>query len=159
MSWNIFKTRFLRPPGARPEAEFLARCLHCGQCVDVCPYGCITVRMSLSPFRSGTPQIDPQLSPCYLCMRCCSVCPSEALENVSIDKVKMGEARLEKGKCHTWEGFILCRSCFERCPLKGNAIVLEKGMYPVITEKCAGCGICEHVCPTRAITTMPSRYI
>lgn len=151
--------RFLRPPGAGPEKDFLARCLHCGQCAEVCPVDSIALRTGFNPFRSGEPQIDPGVSPCVLCMRCCAVCPSEALEIVSIEQVRMGEARLDKAKCYTWEGFILCRSCFERCPLKGRAILLENEIYPVITDKCAGCRICEHVCPTRSIITMPTRLI
>lgn len=151
--------RFLRPPGALPEKEFLARCLHCGQCAQVCPFDCISIVTGFNPFRSGTPGIDPKISPCRLCMRCSAICPSEALKNVPVENVKMGEGKLERKRCHTWEGFILCRSCFERCPLKGKAIILEKGMYPVVTEKCVGCGICEHVCPTGAIATIPARFL
>jgi ferredoxin-type protein NapG len=92
-------------------------------------------------------------------MHCSEICPSGALQDVKIDEVKIGQAELDRKRCHTWEGFIICRSCFERCPLKGKATILEKGIYPVITDKCAGCGICEHVCPTRAIETIPSRFI
>ena len=28
----------LRPPGAVPEEEFLAKCTKCGLCVEACPY-------------------------------------------------------------------------------------------------------------------------
>ena len=155
----MLRFRFLRPPGAKPEREFMARCLHCGQCAEICPFDCIVLGTGFNPFRSGTPEIDPKVSPCRLCMRCCAICPSHALENVSVDEVRMGEARIDKDKCHTWGGYILCRSCFERCPLKGKAIALEKGIYPVVTDKCVGCGQCEHVCPTSAILTMPARFI
>ncbi len=148
--------RYLRPPGARPEKEFLARCLHCGQCAEVCPYNCIALATGFNPFRSGTPRIDPKINPCRLCMRCSAACPSGALEDIPIDKVRIGEAKLNRDRCFTWSGTIICRSCFETCPLKGGAIVLEKGIYPVITERCAGCGICEHVCPIDAVITMPA---
>ena len=29
--------RYLRPPGALPDKEFLARCIRCGQCGEICP--------------------------------------------------------------------------------------------------------------------------
>ncbi len=150
--------RFLRPPGARPEPEFLSRCLHCGQCAQVCPYDSIKLRTGFNFFLTGTPQIYPREIPCYLCMRCPEVCPSGALEQLPAESVKMGEARLDRNRCYIWRGQVICRSCFERCPLKGSAIILAKGLYPVITSHCAGCGVCEHVCPQQAITTIPNNF-
>jgi NAD-dependent dihydropyrimidine dehydrogenase PreA subunit len=35
---------------------------------------------------------------------------------------------------------------------------LEDGNYPVITDECAGCGLCEHVCPADAIVVTPTRF-
>lgn len=151
--------RFLRPPGARPETEFLARCLQCGQCAQVCIFDCIDMHTGFNPFLSGTPRIDPRQAPCHLCMRCSGICPSDALEDVAKEKVRMGFAKLSRKRCHTWKGYILCRTCFERCPLKGRAIVLEMGLYPAITDQCAGCGVCEHVCPEKAIVTVPTRFV
>jgi len=149
--------RLLRPPGAVPEKDFLHRCIQCGQCAQACPFDCITLKTGW--FHSGTPVIDPRVSPCKLCMRCSAICPSDALEDVPIEKSRMGLAKLNKDECHTWMGFILCRSCFERCPLKGKAILLDKGIYPVITDQCVGCGICEYVCPKKAIVTVPARLM
>ena len=150
---------FLRPPGARPEKEFLARCLQCGQCAQVCIFDCISMRTGFNFFQSGTPQIDPKAAACFLCMRCSAICPSDALEDVPIEKVRMGFARLDRKRCYTWMEELICRSCYERCPIKSTAMRLEHGEYPVITDQCAGCGVCEHVCPTRAITVYPTRYV
>ncbi len=155
----MLRPRFLRPPGARPEEEFLARCLQCGQCAQVCIFECIRMRTGFNLFLSGTPEISPRQAPCFLCMRCSAICPSDALEDVPKEKAKMGFARLNRDKCTTWKGLIICRSCFERCPLKATAIVLEGGLYPVITDRCVGCGVCEHVCPRRAIVTIPTRFV
>ncbi len=149
---------FLRPPGARSEKEFLARCLQCGQCTQVCIFDCISMRTGLNFFISGTPQIDPVRAPCFLCMRCSAICPSDALEDVPIENVRMGYARLDRAKCYTWREELICRSCYERCPIKGTAMQLEYGEYPVITDQCAGCGVCEHVCPKNAITIHPTRF-
>lgn len=152
-------SKFLRPPGARPEEEFLARCLQCGQCAQVCIFDCIRMRTGFDPFVSGTPEISPRDAPCELCMRCSAICPSDALEDVPIEKSRMGYAILDRDKCYTWKGFIVCRSCYERCPLKATAMVLKEGIYPAITDKCVGCGVCEHVCPEKAIITVPTRFV
>ncbi len=150
---------FLRPPGARPEKEFLARCLQCGQCAQVCIFDCISMRTGFNFFQSGTPQINPRKAACFLCMRCSAICPSDALEDVPIEAVRMGFARLDRNKCYTWSSGIVCRSCYERCPIKSTAMRLENGEFPVITDRCAGCGVCEHVCPKDAITVYPTRYV
>jgi ferredoxin-type protein NapG len=92
-------------------------------------------------------------------MRCPPACPSGALEPLALEDVRMGRAQLDRSTCYTWQETLICRSCFERCPLKGRAIELERGMYPVITELCAGCGLCEHVCPKNSITTVPLRLL
>ncbi len=156
----MLRLRFLRPPGALPEKEFLARCLHCGRCAQVCPFDCIVLRTGWNFFlgSAGTPQIYPESAPCVLCLHCTTVCPSQALRPVALEEAKMGQSRLDREVCFTWTGTVLCRSCFERCPKKGRALVLQGGIYPSITEECAGCGTCEHVCPARAIVTIPSGY-
>lgn len=150
---------FLRPPGTKPERDFLSLCIQCGQCAQICPYKTIKLRTGLNLLVSGTPQIFPAETPCYLCMRCPPVCPSGALQELDITEVRMGRAKIDRSQCFTWSGLVICRSCYERCPLKGKAIELQKGLYPVITEHCAGCGICEYVCPRKCITTTPARLL
>ena len=65
--------KFLRPPGARSEKEFLSRCLQCGQCAQVCIFDCIRMRTGFNPFMAGTPEINPKQAPCHLCMRCSAI--------------------------------------------------------------------------------------
>lgn len=76
------------------------------------------------------------------------VCPTEALQPVSDRaEIKMGVAWLDTSTCFAYNG-ILCRACYERCPLYGEAITLEQELYPIVHEDiCVGCGICEKVCP------------
>ena len=156
----MLRIRFLRPPGALPEAQFLARCLHCGQCAQTCPFDCIKLRTGWNFFTggAGTPQIYPDAAPCVLCLHCTTVCPSGAIEPVTLEEAKMGQSRLDRQVCFTWTRTLLCRTCFERCPKKGRAIVLTDGIYPNITNECAGCGTCEHVCPAKAIVTIPNGF-
>ena len=147
----------LRPPGAVPEDEFLKKCIRCRKCEEVCPYDSIKMAQGESGLKMGTPFIHAREIPCYLCMKCPEVCPTGALEpDIPIEKVKMGKAVINQSTCFAYNG-ILCRACYERCPIYREAITLDQEIYPIVHEdKCVGCGICENVCPTEipAITIM-----
>jgi NAD-dependent dihydropyrimidine dehydrogenase PreA subunit len=99
----------------------------------------------------GSPQIHAREIPCYLCedFPCIEACPTLALEPVAGRRdVTMGIAVIDQSICFPYNG-IICRACYERCPIYGEAIILESELYPKVVEKdCVGCGICEHVCPT-----------
>ncbi len=86
----------LRPPGAVSEDEFLALCIKCGQCLQVCPYDSILLEDVNSLSGVGTAYIDPQKRGCYLCKAfpCILACPSGALdhEKDEIKYVHMGMA-------------------------------------------------------------------
>ncbi len=150
----------LRPPGARAEAEFRARCIHCGKCAEACPYG--SIRMAAGRMAGffgqvrNTPHIHAKSIPCWLCMKCPPVCPSGALRPVrDMARADMGMAVLLKNRCHNWVGTVLCRTCYDKCPLRGTAMVLEGGDIPAVADACVGCGVCEHVCPVDAIVVRP----
>jgi ferredoxin-type protein NapG len=72
------KDKFIRPPGALPEEEFLSICIRCGACREVCPSGVITpVLLTESVISVGTPRLI--WGSCPRCMRCIPVCPTGAL--------------------------------------------------------------------------------
>lgn len=149
---------YLRPPGVVSEKDFTARCISCGQCAAVCNYTCIEMTADFL-FGPLTPKVFPQKSPCFLCMKCSDICPTGALRHVTMEQAGMGRAYLDTKKCHDYQdkNAIMCWTCFERCPLKGRAIELANGYTPEITDDCVGCGVCEYVCPTGAIHTIPTR--
>lgn len=140
----------LRPPGAVfPDAEFAEKCIRCRRCVEVCPYQSIKTAHGEWGLKMGTPYIVPREVPCYLCMKCMPVCPTGALEPIKEkNEVKMGVAVINRQSCMAYNG-ILCRACYERCPIYREAVILKEELFPeVVPEKCVGCGICENVCPT-----------
>jgi NAD-dependent dihydropyrimidine dehydrogenase PreA subunit len=150
---------FLRPPGVVSEKEFRARCISCWRCVAACVFHCIAMTPD-SLFGAETPKVFHRRAPCYLCMKCGPACPTEALRSVPMEKAGMGMAVLDGRRCvdYQTELNLMCWTCYERCPLRGTAIVLENGYRPVIMDACVGCGVCEYVCPVRAISVVPARF-
>ncbi len=89
----------LRPPGAVGEKEFLALCIKCGQCLQVCPYHSIKLADIGHGHGVGTPYIDANERGCYACsaVPCVLACPSGALDHSceKAEDIKMGIAVLE----------------------------------------------------------------
>lgn len=72
----------LRPPGAIDEKDFLASCIKCGQCVQVCPVQAIKLADLTDGFGVGTPHIDAREQACdFSCdaVQCILACPTGSL--------------------------------------------------------------------------------
>ena len=159
------QARHLRPPGVRVEAEFLEKCVRCGECMKVC------LRSALYPafFQGGieglyTPLLIPRLGYCeYNCTLCGQVCPTGAIPELPPERKKLeviGRAVFDKNHCIPFARRMDCIVCEEHCPIPQKAIRSEtltmtdfagaqvKVRLPyVVDELCNGCGICENVCP------------
>ncbi len=93
----------LRPPGALKdlldEQQFLASCIKCGQCVQVCPVNAIQLADLDSGAGIGVPFIDAREQACdFSCdgLQCVLACPTGALTH-NLDypaDARMGFARL-----------------------------------------------------------------
>lgn len=153
---NIFLPP-LRPPGACAESDFHKLCIRCGKCVEVCPHQSLRLKHGFGKDRL-TPFVDVEATPCHLCMKCPPVCPTGALDHTlrDINRVKMGQAYILKDKCHNFTDGIMCMTCYDRCPTRGQGMVLEFGITPAVSADCAGCGICAYVCPVDAVVIIPA---
>ncbi len=72
----------LRPPGALDEKDFLASCIKCGQCVQVCPVQAIKLADLIDGVGVGTPFIDARAQACdFSCdaVQCILACPTGSL--------------------------------------------------------------------------------
>lgn len=72
----------LRPPGALDEHDFLASCIKCGQCVQVCPVQAIKLADLVDGFGVGVPYIDAREQACdFSCdaVQCILACPTGSL--------------------------------------------------------------------------------
>lgn len=171
----------LRPPGAKPEKDFMRMCIKCGQCVEACPFDTLALAKPGDQKPMGTPYFIPRDIPCYMCtdIPCVPVCPSGALDEdmvssmvdgqkeLDIEKAKMGLAVVDDESCIAFWG-IQCDACYRACPLLDEAITLEyrrnnrTGKHAYLIPKvhsnfCTGCGLCERACVTKkaAIYVLP----
>lgn len=155
----------VRPPGSGAEADFLARCTRCGQCMKVCP---TNVLQPASPFAGlegvYTPRMDFDHSFCeWSCNECGKVCPTRSIEPLTLEEKRatvIGRAYIERDRCLPWADNVGCIVCQELCPTPRKAIMLEDSTVTdpvrgrielrrpvVVPELCIGCGICQFHCP------------
>ncbi len=132
----------IRPPGTLPEAEFLQRCIKCGQCMRICPTNVI-MPAGLDTGLEGmwTPVLNFRIgtSGCQLnCVACGHVCPTAAIRRLTLDEkhgegefaeagpVRIGTAFVDWGRCLPWSMDTPCLVCEENCPVTPKAIFVRE---------------------------------
>jgi ferredoxin len=139
---NQIKNVPLRPLGAVQESIFLEKCDSCGKCVEACPDSVIKMVEDFDKI------IRPRLlslARCFSCSEknCHSVCEPHILTQT--DRISPAKISLNKENCISYLGSF-CRICFDNCPEKRKAIILENLKPVIIAEKCTGCEECFNFC-------------
>jgi len=155
-SVNKQASRWIRPPFAINELEFLLSCTRCSDCVEACSYDVIfSLSAKVGAKAAGTPALDLLNKGCHLCTDwpCVSACTTKALlipeskdNSEAITVPKLANVTIDTKQCLPYSG-PECGACLHSCPVDG-ALTLDM-VRPVIDEQlCSGCGLCRENCIT-----------
>lgn len=148
---KVVQAQYQRPPGALPEAAFLAACTRCGACSDVCPVHAISKLPSTAGLAAGTPVLDVATMACIMCetMPCAAACPTPALEVPPWGwrDARVAMVEIDTARCITYRD-VECGICARVCPVGEDALKMDDRGRPVIGAACTGCGQCLNACVT-----------
>lgn len=151
----------IRPPGALPEEEFVARCVRCSECMKVCPTNGLQPAITEAGFEGiWTPVLVPRIGECTRqCNLCSQVCSSQAIQPLEVaekDHIFIGTAVIDRSQCIAWNSDKQCLVCDECCSYRAVVWQTIDGVRrPFVEEhKCVGCGICENVCPIQPVAAI-----
>lgn len=145
--------RWLRPPFAQPELEFLLACTRCDKCVEACPHEVIfKLPARLGARVVGTPALDILNKGCHLCADwpCVKACEPDALklpvtdDDEELPLPKLARAQINTSSCLPYLG-PECGACKPACPVPG-ALVWDREKPRIDPELCTGCGLCREAC-------------
>jgi polyferredoxin len=134
----------VRPPGSVTETDFLARCVRCGECMNVCPNNALHPTFMQAGLEGvWSPMLVPRIGYCEpTCVLCGQVCPTGAIDEIterekgwvpvkggqpSKDQpIRIGTAFYDLGRCLPWAMATECIVCEEWCPTSPKAIYFEE---------------------------------
>jgi len=159
----LLNGELIRPPGALPEPDFLARCVRCGECMKACPTNTLQpVWLEAGLEGIFTPVMLPRLAACAVnCTACGKVCPTGAIRELTLvekNHAKVGTAWINRQNCLVWKQDKKCLVCDEVCPYKAvsfQPVPDRLNAVPFVSEnKCIGCGWCENKCPVEGTSAI-----
>ncbi len=158
--------RWIRPPFALDELEFLLACTRCGDCVTACPHQVVFLLSARLGARvAATPALDLANRGCRLCddWPCVAACepgallwprPAEDAGEADTPKPLPRLARLsiDTATCLPYSG-PECGACAHSCPVPG-ALTWQQTRPVIDAGICIGCAQCREACivEPRAIT-------
>jgi len=171
--------RWIRPPFAIDELDFLLTCTRCEACIEACPYDIVfPLSAKLGAKVISTPAMDLLSKGCHMCedWPCVNACevnalvlPNDGNKSYELSEAnalgvqykeryvpKLSNAVINKEACLPYSG-PECGAC-RVCPVEGAMLwSMEK---PEINQSlCTGCALCRENCivEPKAIT-IQSKY-
>ncbi|MCL2688479.1 MAG: 4Fe-4S binding protein [Chitinispirillia bacterium] len=145
------------PPGADNVRHFRRHCTGCQLCVSACPNQVLRPSSKLSSFMQ--PQMSFERGYCRPeCVKCGQVCPTSAIRPVTTaekSSIQIGYAVWNKDLCVVNVDNVKCDLCSRKCPVGAITQIPKTDeenslkIPMIITNRCIGCGACEHLCPAR----------
>ena len=154
--------RFIRPPFAQSELDFLLSCTRCGDCITACPPQIIfPLPTRLGPDCAGTPALDLTHKGCHLCdgWPCVTACPEVSLDILNVEQeIQEGDdteetvepipvlakATINTNVCLPYFG-PECGACRDSCHIEG-ALQWASEKPSIDEALCVGCGLCREAC-------------
>jgi ferredoxin-type protein NapG len=159
-------SRWIRPPFAIEELDFLLACNRCGDCIDACLHGIIfplSSKLGVKVF--STPAMDLANHGCQLCdgWPCVQACEKKALSIPELSKSneqepagndsnkeiiqrllpKIATVSINEKTCLPYSG-PECGAC-RVCPVDG-AMSWDMEKPTINDEYCTGCALCREAC-------------
>lgn len=159
------RRRWIRPPFALDELEFLLACTRCNDCIDACSYQVIfPLAVTNGTQVAHTPALDLINKGCHLCADwpCVQACSTGALQQTqagveeAADKNVALTAQLDVPLAHVWIDVQACLpyqgpecgACINSCPIP-EALCWDTTRPYINEQNCVGCGLCREACITQ----------
>lgn len=156
-------SRWIRPPFAIPELEFLLACTRCDACIKACPHKIVfPLAVQNGADVMNTPALDLLNKGCRLCedWPCVNACEAKALKVPDVEDVKgdsetetrfipqpkLAKLTVDTESCLPYKG-PECGACASACIVEG-ALEWKIERPSINQEKCTGCAMCREVCIT-----------
>ncbi len=149
--------RWVRPPFAVAELDFLIKCTRCGDCLEACPHDVLfPLSAKLGVQVISTPAMDLINKGCRMCddWPCVAACGSSALfrdggtqdlkGNTEPALPKLADTAIDTSICLPYSG-PECGACAHSCPVPG-ALVWDGPKPRIDREICTGCALCREAC-------------
>jgi ferredoxin-type protein NapG len=155
--------RWIRPPFAVGELDFLVKCTRCDACIEACPHDVLfplSAKFGLQV--AATPAMDLVNKGCHMCADwpCVNACEPNVLvfpdsgdtagEETSIDSEPVQQspvfavAAIDPRACLPYLG-PECGACSGSCPVPG-ALVWDREKPRIDPNLCTGCALCREAC-------------